>query len=547
MRNFLTIAPALSLLVAVGCTEGPAPYREPPVLKVTSPARSLVKTGAGQVTVTGTVTPNSEGVPVEKVLVNNVQANVAADGSFQALIDINEGASFISTVARDQEGGEATDTRAVHAGNLRPAGANIDNAVTASMSTQAFAKISAAAGPMIKGLNIGEMLAPMQPMQHSGDTSGEDCLFERVFINDVKFSDISISLVPVQGGLSFRAQIDGLDVPGYARYAVACVSGQTNLRVTADRVVVAGTLLVSPNGMAGFKTDLVDQTVQLTNFQFNASGIPGTIIDMIDMDTAIQFILAKGTELAMEPMMNSAMGALAGPKQLAVLGKNMTMQVSPSDISFDPSGALVTMNMAMLIEGAEGSQYIYTDNGQPTMDAGNGFQLGLADDLANEMMSEAMAIGLLNIEMPATGGTFDATKISMSLPPMISADPADGSMKVILGDMIATYTSRGIPVAKAAINAKIDLKIESAGNGYAVALTLGKPEIKFTVLDDIENITRMEDADLAKASEVCLDSQIEHISKLLVNIPLPSVAGLQMRNLTVGSDNGYVMVKGTFE
>ena len=547
MRNFLTIAPALSLLVAVGCTEGPAPYREPPVLKVTSPARSLVKTGAGQVTVTGTVTPNSEGVPVEKVLVNNVQANVAADGSFQALIDINEGASFISTVARDQEGGEATDTRAVHAGNLRDVGANIDNAITASMSTQAFAKISAAAGPMIKGMNIGEMLAPMQPMQHSGDTGGEDCLFERVFINDVKFSDISISLVPVQGGLSFRAQIDGLDVPGYARYAVACVDGQTNLRVTADRVVVAGTLLVSPNGMQGFKTDLVDQTVQLTNFQLNASGIPGTIIDMIDMDTAIQFILAKGTELAMEPMMNSAMGALAGPKQLAVLGKNMTMQVSPSDISFDPSGALVTMNMAMLIEGAEGARYIYTDNGQPTMDAGNGFQLGLADDLANEMMSEAMAIGLLNIEMPATGGTFDATKISMSLPPMISADPTDGSMKVILGDMIATYTSRGIPVAKAAINAKIDLKIESAGNGYAVALTLGKPEIKFTVLDDIENITRMDDADLAKASEACLNAQIEHISKLLVNIPLPSVAGLQMRNLTVGSDNGYVMVKGTFE
>jgi len=57
----------------------------------------------------------------------------------------------------------------------------------------------------------------------------------------------------------------------------------------------------------------------------------------------------------------------------------------------------------------------------------------------------------------------------------------------------------------------------------------------------------MDDADLAKASEACLNAQIEHISKLLVNIPLPSVAGLQMRNLTVGSDNGYVMVKGTFE
>ncbi len=547
MRNFLTIAPTLSLL-AIGCSSAPGDLKEPPILKVTSPARSLVQSGAGQITVTGTVTPNLDGTPVEKVLVNNVQATLNPDGTFQASIQIGEGASFIETVARDQEGGQATDTRAVQAGNLMPAGSNINNAVTAAMSTDAFTKISAAAGPLIKGMNIGAMLAPMQPMQHSGDSNGQpDCLYEQVFINDVKFSDISISLIPVQGGLSFRAQIDGLDVPGQARYAVACVDGSTNIRVTADRVVVSGTLLVSPNGMKGFSTNLVDQTVDLTNFQFNASGIPGTIVNMIDMRNAIQGIVAKGAELAMEPMMNTAMGALAGPKQLDVMGKQMNVEVEPSDISFDPSGALVTMNMKMLIGGSESANFIYTENGTPSFDPGNGFQLGLADDLANEMMAEAHSLGLLNLSMPAAGGTFDETAISMSMPPMISADPADGQMRIMLGDMIATFKNRGTPLAKAAINATIDLKIESAGNGYAVALKLGEPKIKFTVLDDIANATRLEDADLEKASETCLKAQISGISKLLVNIPLPSVAGLQMRNLTIGSDSGYVMVKGSFE
>lgn len=545
MRNLLAIAPAALLVVA--CGSSPDEYRDPPVLKVTSPKRSLVQTGAGQIMVTGTVAPNELGVPVQKVSVNNVQANLNADGTWQATIQVSEGASLIETVAQDDEGTKAYDTRAVHAGDVRTAGANIENAITASMSTQAFEKISAAAGPMIKGMDLGAMLAPMQPMQHSGDANGEDCLFERVFINDIKFSDVSISLIPVQGGISFRAQIDGLDVPGYARYAVACLSGQTNLRVTADQVVVSGTLLVTPNGMQGFTTDLVDQTVSLTNFQFNASGIPGTIIDMIGMDSAIQAIVAKGAELAMEPAMNSAMGGLAGPKQLDVLGRKINMAIAPRDISFDPAGALVTMDMSMLIGGAETAQFIYTENGMPAVDPGEGFQLGLADDLVNQMMSQAKALGLMNLEMPALGGTFDSTAIEMTLPPMISADPADGSMKIILGDMTATYKSKGQPVAKAAINAKIDLKIEAAGNGYAVALKLGTPVIKFTVLDDIENISRLTDADLAKASEVCLNAQIDHISSLLVNIPLPSLAGLQMRNLTVGSDNGYVMVKGTLE
>jgi hypothetical protein len=224
MRNLLTIVPALSLLVAVGCDGGPADYRDPPILKVTSPQRSLIQSGAGEITVTGTVAPNLDGVPVQKVLVNNVAANLNGDGTWQATIQVGEGATFIETVARDEAGGEAFDTRAVHAGEVRTAGASIDNAVTASMSTDAFAKISAAAGPIVKGLSIGEMIAPMQPMQHAGDADGEDCLFERVFINDIKFSDVQISLIPVQGGLSFRAQIDGLDVPGFARYAVACGS-----------------------------------------------------------------------------------------------------------------------------------------------------------------------------------------------------------------------------------------------------------------------------------------------------------------------------------
>jgi hypothetical protein len=249
----------------------------------------------------------------------------------------------------------------------------------------------------------------------------------------------------------------------------------------------------------------------------------------------------------MEPMMNSALGGLAGPKEMTLLGKTMRMEVSPSDISFDNSGALVTMDMSMLIGGAEDAQYIDTPNGVPVMDPGNGFQLGLADDLANQMMSQANKIGLLNLEMPASGGTFDATQISMTLPPMISANPTDGSMQIYLGDMIATYKAGGQPVAKAAVNAKIGLKVTTAGNGYAVALELGKPELRFNILEDISNETRLLDADLEAASAACLEAQIAHISALLVNIPLPSIAGLQMRNLSVGSDNGYVMVKGNFE
>jgi hypothetical protein len=163
------------------------------------------------------------------------------------------------------------------------------------------------------------------------------------------------------------------------------------------------------------------------------------------------------------------------------------------------------------------------------------------------MLAEAAAIGLLNLSLAKDAGTFDKIDLSMTLPPMISADPADGSMQVILGDTIATFVNSGTPVGKAAINARIALKITTAANGYGVALELGEPVLHVTTLDDIANDTRLSDNDLARTIEAGLRGQIETISKLLVNIPLPQVAGLQMRNLSVGSDDGYVMVQGQFE
>ena len=45
----------------------------------------------------------------------------------------------------------------------------------------------------------------------------------------------------------------------------------------------------------------------------------------------------------------------------------------------------------------------------------------------------------------------------------------------------------------------------------------------------------------------CMNAWTHPISKLLVNIPLPAIAGLQPRNLSIGSDSGYVMVKGQFD
>jgi len=547
MRTLL-LATGLTLL-ASACSDTPAPLADPPVLKVTSPQRSLIQDHAGQITVTGTVAPNDKGVAVSKVMVNDVAAVVGTDGSFSAVITVKPGATLIHTEATDAAGGIATDTRSVEAGTLQAQGTMIPNAVTAALSTQAFAKIGDAAGPLIKAQDFQALLAPMQPMIHSGDANGPDCLYGRLYIDNLTMTDAKIQLTPVDGGLSFYAELDGLDVPGHMTYAVACVDGQNQTDVSASKVSISGTLLVSPDGMNGFTTQLVNQNVQLEGLNITASGIPGTILDLIPLDSVIQYVAPKAAEMFMGPMMNKALGALGGPKQLNVLGKTIDVQVSPSAITFTSTGGLVTLDTMMLIEGTESSKgFIYTDNGMPNMDPGMGMQIGLADDLANEMLSQLVATGMLNLSMPATAGTFDSNNIAMTSPPMISADPTDGQMRLILPDMMVTFTLKGQPVGKAALNAKVDLEIVPAtGNDYAVAIKLGKPTIECDVLDDIPNQTEFTNKDLGRAVQLTLDSQITSIGALLGSIPLPAMAGLQMKDLSLSSDDGYVMMKGTLQ
>lgn len=545
MRNL-----ASSLLVLVtACTSAPAIIPDPPVLQVTSPERSLIQDHAGAITVTGTVVPNAKGAAISKVMVNDVAAVVGADGTFSAVVNVPAGATLIHTEATDTAGGKATDTRSVEAGELRAPGAEVENAITAALSKEAFAKIASIAGPMIKNTDMQPLLAPMQPMIHSGDPNGEDCLFGRLYIDNLTMTDAKIQLTPVDGGLSFYAEMDGLDVPGHMRYAVACISGQDTTDVSASKVAISGTLLISPDGMNGFTTQLVDQNVVLEGLNISAGGIPGAILDIIPLDSVIQYVAPKAAEMFMGPMMNKALGALGGPQKLDVLGKTIDVQVSPTDISFTSSGGLVTLNTKMLIEGTENSKgFIYTDNGMPTMDPGQGMQLGLADDLANEMLSQLVATGLLNLAMPASANTFDSTSIAMTSPPMISADPADGQMRLYLPDMMATFTLQGVPVGKAAINAKVDLKIVPAsGNDYAVAIQLGKPTIEVDVLGDVANKTEFTNDDLSTAVKLSLDSQITTISALLGSIPLPQMAGLQMKDLSITAQSGYVMMKGTLQ
>ena len=130
---------------------------------------------------------------------------------------------------------------------------------------------------------------------------------------------------------------------------------------------------------------------------------------------------------------------------------------------------------------------------------------------------------------------------------MISADPSDGSLKLFLPDMKLAFLAGTTPVADASLNATVALEITPTANGTAVQVQLGTPTVFIDVLNDIPNNTRLDPDDLGKAVKLSLDAQISTISSLLGAIPLPTVAGITLRQVSVEGSEGYVCVKATIQ
>jgi len=530
----------LVVLATMVACEGPLP--PPPVLTVTSPQRSLVQTTASRIAVQGTALPGPTGDPVVAVKVNNVPATLAADGSFSASIDVPTGAMLIETVAISQAGAKAIDARAVQVGALRPVGTPIDRAVTAALSADSFARLSAAAGPFLATTNLTALLAPLQPIASLGD----DLANLKLSITKLTIGNAKITLTPVDGGLQFSAELDALHADANVAYGGALViDGSTSVTVTADRVTIAGTLVVTPAGTAGFTTALASPVVQTTNLHLDASGLAGQVLTLLENNLAstVTKVVTRGAELALQPLMNDALGALTGPRQIDVLGKKLDLQATPSAIAFSRDGALVTVNVQALFEGSESSPgFVFTANGTPAMDMHSGIQLGLADDLVNEMLAEVHALGLLDLHIQQDFGVFDDAHLKLTMPPMISANTSDGSMRLVLGDMIGTFTDHGKPVVNAAINAQVDLAIVRGTKPQEVALQFGKVALVVNVLDNAA--TSPDEGDLASASSSAIAVQLSSLKQILVTVPVPSVAGVTLDNLSLHADSGYVLVAG---
>ncbi|MGH2898708.1 MAG: hypothetical protein ACRDMZ_08540, partial [Solirubrobacteraceae bacterium] len=305
-----------------------------------------------------------------------------------------------------------------------------------------------------------------------------------------------------------------------------------------------------------FDVALASPVVKVSGFDADLGGVPGEIVDLLHIDTAIGSVIGWATGTFVVPLVNGALDELNARATVSVLGTPIDIAVSPAQIRIDSGGAVVELDSALRAHGDTASPgYVYVANQVPPRASDSsdaGFELAIADDAANQLLGSFWAAGGLDLAFDLTTGSYgnigqlyDRVELSAKVPPFI--DASGGSLALTIGDLVATF-KRGQTVAtEVAVNAQIEVKVTTGADGKP-RLDVGAPTTYVDVLDEnVEGSNTLSNAQFEAITSFALARVIAVGSGAVGAIPLPSFGGVAMHDVGIAEQAGYLVVDGNLE
>jgi hypothetical protein len=559
MRQHLAlVCAALLAPVIAGCDDeydpnAPAIDPTAPRIHITSPARGTFAGEVSSVAVKGIATDDAG--PVASVTINGVPAVVEADGTFAATVPVDAGTNLLHAIAKDAQGNTGKETRAVVAGALEPIKSIVPQAITASMTAQTFDALGRGVTGYLTGANLTTLATPYNPVVDWGtENSQPDCLYGQAMITSVALGSASkLSFAPQPGGLWLQVELDRPRIGTHLQWAVSCFDGSREVAISASHITISGMLTVGIKQTGVFDIHFDHPDVQITGFDVDLGGVPGEIVDVLHLDTALGPVLGFVAERFAVPYLNQSLAGLNETKTVDVLGKKVDVKIAPRSIDFDVVGATIELDSSLRAQGDTASPgFVYVTDDPPVMDGSQGFQLAVVDNAANQLLgsfwaAKGMDVGLdlANGSYGEVGKLYDRVELSASVPPFVDAH--HDALRLVIGDLLGTFKNGPVIATQVAINAEVALKIVSDAGG-SLRMDVGTPEIFVDVLDEnVDGANQLSNAQFEAISSFGLSRIVAFGSGSLGAIPLPSFGGVAVKNVKIKEQTGYVVIGGTVE
>ena len=524
----------------VGCSADPG-VDAPPTLEITSPQRGTTIQG-DSVEVTGVVTDDHDHV---KVMINQTEVTPAKDGTFTATVPVGAGISILETHAIDSGGSDVRDVRAVLAGTLATSDGTHAAPVGAHVGVQAFAKIAGALEATIKAMDFTAAVQSMNPVYNN-----TGCLGATINITSVTIADVGMSLVPKTGALTTAVTLDDVTVKLHASFKVACIGGSTNITVHSTHAHVNGDLGLAVAG-GKLTSSLASPAVTLDGFSIDVGGVPGAIESLLSGQarSAAENALTKAIKDKVPPLADAALAGLtAKPFSANLLGHPTKITIAPAKADLSADGLMFSVDSKVAVTGGEGGMYVSLPSPMSaSLMQSHGVGVAIADDLVNQLFSGLWAAGAIDQTVPldsklaVVASLLDADAkslaISLALPPTISGDGTDLALSI--GDlMISVKDGSGAEIQKLALSVRTTLSAGPTQSG-GMTLTVGQPKLYAQVLvqSDDSPLTADRVEGIVGGAWGLIGGQAD---SALANLPMPSVAGMQLGAPSIEGRSGYV-------
>lgn len=461
-----------------------------PQVVVDYPERAATLDGARDITLTGHVDLGLDGSVVPFVIINGVQIAVMPDNTFSMPMTSDQGFNGIVVEAVDLNGLKDRVVQSYYYSTqwfpfseTDPSVSNVDDGLMLFLGpevwddndTSTYDDIATIITQYVSTLDLMSMIT--NPIERGDD--GWACGEHVVNVTSITFGTVSVNLIPVDGGLWMSVTIPNLRIGISGKYCRVSFSGVA----TASSIVVTSTLLISMDPVTQkpvINMTGTDSTVNGLDVDIN--NMPGFLEDLVM--SFMRDSLTDSIESAIEeqitaivPQMQEMLEGLAIDQTFEVPalfegGTPMTVALSSalSSVNFTPAGG--TLGMRAAFSAPRGTTYeklgsigranclaggVEPNPVFPVGSAGPQLELGLKDDLLNELVYALYWGGALSLPIPAEmlgeslsdyGITDMVMHVDFMLPPILSACNPAQQLKLAVGDVKvdATLKMFGAPL-----------------------------------------------------------------------------------------------------
>ena len=556
------------------------PETDPPVITLTSPSRGQFTT-LSQILVEGTIADASG---LAYFLINGNLVTPGPNGNFSQPLTLTDGLNVIEILAADPWANQTKTALPVISGQFLPETSDVTDALAVRLNLPVFDAIEQIAAQQLGGVNLANEIMNQNPLFSGGGTLAN----VRVEATAASFGTPVLSLDPELGGLRVKAELPNISITVNASGRVIGIPFSLTTDVTTTNAIVEATAVVNVAAGGVITTDMQNVVIDMQGFRFNIHGVP-TFLENLARSAVRNLIekeIKKQVETVIPREINNAIAGANGPITQTVMGQQVTIELIPTAVNFDPDGASIMTDGDVVITPPAGLSLpttpgsLTTAGTAPAHGLTNALYLSVNDDLLNRIAHAAWRGGLTNFTLdqaaitqlqlpawlqldafllqtffPSLAGQLNPNdpleiEISTATPAIFQTRPAPGLLTAGIGDLqVDIYVApAGLPrqlvlSVGTQIEAEVGVSL-SAQNTLQVAV-IGRPTINTDVFQT--PLATLNETAVENLMGFILPPVIQLLGNSWSGFPIPTTPGLNIRNLVFEQDGpalDFVTLRG---